>query len=213
VIGCTSTSESIPDGDTLSKVSELEVTDVSGKKVSFGSLFAKRRVIVVFIRHFFCGVCQQYVAQLNSESEKLSKAFEETNTEIVVIGCGDWQPIEKYSEFTGFPSSKIYADPSRKVFHGLGMNIESLARTPAGQKRRSYLTENFMKGALWSTWRTLMNISLLGKQGNMAQLGGEFIMGPGNQCDFAHRMQHTEDHAEISELLEKSGLQNVHIPQ
>lgn len=59
-----------------------------------------------------------------------------------------------------------------------------------------------------------MNASLIGKQGNLAQLGGEFIMGPGeflpslsppltiinvslrnqgNQCAFAHRMRHTED--------------------
>lgn len=47
-----STSKLIPDQITISKVSELEVTDVTGKKVNFGSLFANRRIIAVFIREF-----------------------------------------------------------------------------------------------------------------------------------------------------------------
>lgn len=42
-------------------------------------------------------IIQLYVSQLHSESERLSAALEDTNTEIIVIGCGDWRPIEKYS--------------------------------------------------------------------------------------------------------------------
>jgi len=54
-----------------------------------------------------------------------------------------------------------------------------------------------------------MTPTQLGKQGNIKQLGGDFIFGPGtlyedsrtlgllvmigNTCSFAHRMQHTED--------------------
>ncbi|KAF9061191.1 AhpC/TSA antioxidant enzyme-domain-containing protein [Rhodocollybia butyracea] len=205
-------SANIPDNDTLSKASDLEVLDFEGKKVSFGSLFTERKMILVFIRHFFCGTpirwqnCQQYVSKLNSEYEKLSNALEESNTGMALIGCGDWDLIEKYSEMTGFPSSRIYANPSLGVFHALGMNLQTLARTPAGQKKASYLTEGIVKVTLSSAWETLKNIRLFGKQGNIAQLGGEFIMGPGNQCTFAHRMQHTEDHAEIAQLLEGANL-------
>lgn len=42
-------------------------------------------------------IIQLYVSQLHLESERLSAALEDTNTEIIVIGCGDWQPIEKYA--------------------------------------------------------------------------------------------------------------------
>ncbi|KAJ3879239.1 AhpC/TSA antioxidant enzyme-domain-containing protein [Lentinula edodes] len=201
-------STSIPDTETLSKLSHLEVFDASGNKVRFGSLFENQTVIVVFIRHFFCGNCQLYVSQLSSEYQKLSQVFKEANIDIIAIGCGDWQPIEKYSDITEFPSSKIFADPSLGVFHGLGMDIQTLARTPTGEKRASYLTEGIIKGSLWSIWRGLKNPRLIGKQGNIAQLGGEFILGPGNRCTFAHRMRHTEDHAEISELLEGAGLRS-----
>ncbi|KAJ4471005.1 AhpC/TSA antioxidant enzyme-domain-containing protein [Lentinula lateritia] len=219
-------STSIPDTETLSKLSHLEVFDASGNKVRFGSLFENQTVIVVFIRHFFCGL---YVSQLSSEYSKLSQVFEEANVDIIAIGCGDWQPIEKYSDITGFPFSKIFADPSLGVFHGLGMDIKTLARTPTGEKRASYLTEGIIKGSLWSIWRGLKNPRLIGKQGNIAQLGGEFILGPGNRCTFAHRMRHTEDRewpfamekkfptevysswcidTEISELLEGANLRS-----
>ncbi|KAJ4465454.1 AhpC/TSA antioxidant enzyme-domain-containing protein [Lentinula aciculospora] len=192
---------SLPDNATLSKVSNLEVLDASGSRVRFGSFYEESKVIVVFIREF----TSLYVSQLTSEFEKLPKAFEEGNVDTIVVGCGDWQPIERYSEITGFPSSKIFADPSLGVFHGLGMNVQTLARTPAGEKKASYLTEGALKGSLWSIWRALKTPLLIGKQGNIAQLGGEFVFEPGNRCTFAHRMQHTEDHAEISELLAKAG--------
>lgn len=39
----------------------------------------------------------------------------------------------------------------------------------------------------------LKNPSLIGKQGKLSQLGGDFIFGPGNTCSFASRMRHTED--------------------
>lgn len=41
---------SIPDADTLAKASELNVQDVKGETVSFGSIFKDRKTIVVFIR-------------------------------------------------------------------------------------------------------------------------------------------------------------------
>ncbi|KAJ3739655.1 AhpC/TSA antioxidant enzyme-domain-containing protein [Lentinula detonsa] len=201
-------SASIPDGDTLSKVSDLEVYDTTGRKIRLGSFFATQRVIAVFIRHFFCGL---YVSQLTSEYAKLSKAFEEAHIDIIVIGCGDWQPIENYSDITGFPSRKIFADPSLSVFHGLGMNSQTLARTPTGEKKASYITKGIIEGSLWSIWKALKNPLLIGKQGNIAQLGGEFILGPGNQCIFAHRMRHTEDHAEVLDLLDRAGFRSSSI--
>lgn len=39
----------------------------------------------------------------------------------------------------------------------------------------------------------LQHPTLAGKQGNISQLGGDFILGPGDVCSFAHRMQNTED--------------------
>lgn len=95
--------------------------------------------------------------------------LEQASTKIVVVGCGEWNPIKGYAgtpcsrvlllivvsdhlvETTGFQGA-IFADPSRQVYHALGMNIESLARTPAGEKKRSYLKLGFFTNAIRSTW-------------------------------------------------------------
>ena len=51
-----------PTKEQLEKVADLPVLDVNGKPYTFKSLYADnengpRRVLVVFVRHFFCGVC------------------------------------------------------------------------------------------------------------------------------------------------------------
>jgi len=196
-------SNAIPDASEIAKAADLDILNAKGDEVKFGSIFQEKKVIVVFIRHFFCGTCQQYVKQLALVSKE---SLEAANTEIVIVGCGDYQPISEYAEITGF-TGQIYANPTRKLYHALGMNIENLETTPAGQQKRSYVTMGYLSNALQSIWKgPLKNPSLIGKQGKISQLGGDFILGPGNQCLFASRMQHTEDHVEVVELMKSAGV-------
>ena len=51
-----------PTKEDLEKVADLPVLDKDGKKHTFKGLYADnengpRRVLIIFIRHFFCGVC------------------------------------------------------------------------------------------------------------------------------------------------------------
>ncbi|KNZ80766.1 hypothetical protein J132_04271 [Termitomyces sp. J132] len=191
----------IPDADTLTNAAKLQILDSQGAKVTFGSLFEKQKTIVVFIRHFFCG---SFVEQLASIPHDI---LDKADVKLAVVGCGDWQPIQSYANTTKF-SGPIYADPSRSLYRALGMNIEKLEGTPPVQQRKSYLTTGPLKNAMKSIWKgPLKHPNLLGKQGNISQLGGDFVLGPGLICSFAWRMQHTEDHVEIAELLEKAGLE------
>ena len=59
--------EAIPSEEDLIAVGQLPLLDETGRKVAFGSLYEHQRTIVVFIRHFHCGLCQQ---------EGLSSPFE-----------------------------------------------------------------------------------------------------------------------------------------
>jgi hypothetical protein len=53
-------SSSKPDQKTLQEAGELEVFDESGKAIAFDELYnTEGRQVVVFIRHFFCGVSVQ----------------------------------------------------------------------------------------------------------------------------------------------------------
>lgn len=48
----------LPDASTLAQAGELEVQDKDGKKIKFKSLYAEhgKKHVIVFVRHFFCGV-------------------------------------------------------------------------------------------------------------------------------------------------------------
>jgi len=167
----------LPDANTIAKASALNVLDALGKKISFGSIFEEHQTVVVFIRHFFCGACKAYIETLANvvSQEVLAKS----NTKIVVIGCGGWEAIQSYAVSTGFPGT-FYADPTRELHRALGMTLETLARTPKGEQPKSYLSVSFVKQTLASICSgPLSHPALIGKQGNMSQVGGEFIFGPG----------------------------------
>lgn len=59
--GEVNTNNEIPGQDVLRKIQDLSVLDREGRAVPFRSLYegpnVTRRVLVIFIRHFFCGVC------------------------------------------------------------------------------------------------------------------------------------------------------------
>ncbi|KAF8167139.1 AhpC/TSA antioxidant enzyme-domain-containing protein [Crassisporium funariophilum] len=195
--------KAVPDAKTIVEASELEVFDSKGDKVKFGSIFEEGKTVVVFIRHFFCGACQAYVEQLATVPKA---ALEEAVTRIVIIGCGEWDPIAMYAETTKF-EGPIYADPTRTLYRALGMNIENMAGTPAGEKKPSYLILSSFSNAMQSIWRgPLKNPNLIGKQGNMSQLGGDFVLGPGPTCSFASRMRNSEDHVEVADLMKEAGV-------
>lgn len=51
-----------PTKEQLEKVADIPVLDANKKSYTFKSLYADnengpRRVLVIFVRHFFCGVC------------------------------------------------------------------------------------------------------------------------------------------------------------
>ncbi|KAK0202291.1 AhpC/TSA antioxidant enzyme-domain-containing protein [Desarmillaria ectypa] len=148
---------------------------------------------------------QQYVQELASIPQE---SLDKSNARIIIIGCGHPDAIStiSMSESTKF-LGQIYADPTRKLYHALGMDIGTLAATPAGKERRSYLKAGTFSNAVSSILKgPLKNPSLIGKQGKISQLGGDFVFGPGKECIFASRMQNTEDHIEVSELMKHAGI-------
>ncbi|OSD08504.1 hypothetical protein PYCCODRAFT_1448718 [Trametes coccinea BRFM310] len=189
----------LPSAEAISKAAASKVYDQSGNESSFGNLIQDQKTIIVFIRHFFCG---QYVMQLASVRKD---ALEQANARLVVIGCGDWKLIKNYCETTGYPYA-MYADPSRSLYTTFGL-VESLERTPAGEQKRSYLGKSFLGNVVKSIWDgPLKNPQFIGKQGNISQLGGDFIFGPGETCSYASRMKHTEDHVEVADLMKEAGV-------
>ncbi|KAM9207696.1 peroxiredoxin-like 2C isoform 3-T3 [Dugong dugon] len=152
-------------------VAELPVLDASGKRVAFGALFRERRAVVVFVRHFLCYICKEYVEDL----AKIPKSFlEEANVTLIVIGQSSYHHIEPFCKLTGY-AHEIYVDPEREIYKRLGMKrgeeIASSGESP-------HVKSNLLSGSIRSLWRAVTG-PLFDFQGDPAQQGGTLILGPG----------------------------------
>ena len=82
----------------------LTVIGENGEKISFGTLFGDRKVVVIFICYFWCLCCQHYARSiLNSVTPEI---LEHKGMDLVVIGNGTPGPI------------KVYKSMPRSVFRG-----------------------------------------------------------------------------------------------
>ena len=63
-VGDVTTDDKLPTLETLKKIENLSVLDQDGKAVPFKNLYTgpnvPKRVLIIFIRHFFCGVCSSF---------------------------------------------------------------------------------------------------------------------------------------------------------
>ncbi|XP_051007087.1 peroxiredoxin-like 2C isoform X1 [Acomys russatus] len=182
-------------------VAELPVLDASGRRLAFGALFRERRAVVVFVRHFLCYVCKEYVEDL----AKIPKSFlREADVALIVIGQASYHHIEPFCKLTGY-SHEIYVDPEREIYKRLGMKrgeeISSSGQSP-------HIKSSLLAGSLQSLWRAVTG-PLFDFQGDPAQQGGTLILGPGNNIHFVHRDRNRLDHKPINSVLQLVGVQPV----
>ncbi len=77
----------IPDIKELFEVSQMEVTAEDGTKVKFGDIVGGgggRKTVVVFIRHWYCPLCAEYMESIVREVDL--DALERANVNVIVIG-------------------------------------------------------------------------------------------------------------------------------
>ncbi|KAK3359074.1 AhpC/TSA antioxidant enzyme-domain-containing protein [Lasiosphaeria hispida] len=176
--GAVETNNELPSPETLARIENYIVLDRDGKSHSFKSLYTgkhvARRVLLIFVRHFFCGNCQEYLRALSASITPSSLLRLPISTFIAVIGCGDPGLIDMYTTETGCPFP-VYADPRRKLYDALGM-----IRTLALGSRPAYAKRHIIKTSIESVVQGLkvLKKGLATKAGDARQIGGEFLFEP-----------------------------------
>ncbi|KAK4051180.1 hypothetical protein OIV83_003002 [Microbotryomycetes sp. JL201] len=178
----------------------LDVIDEAGNPVQLGSLVSTnddktQRVIVLFIRHFYCGLCMNFLSFLKSRVSPQDLA--DANVKLIVIGNGDWSMIKGYREMLELPYP-VYADAEKKTYNALGMTKRTL---DAGKfdKPPEYIVRGMFSNVVGS-------IKSAFRIGKLKQIGGEFVFGPRNQVLYAHRMENTRGHAPLAEIMAAAGV-------
>ncbi|KIW67947.1 hypothetical protein PV04_03926 [Phialophora macrospora] len=183
-----------PDSRALKAAFEHDIYSSSGNPLKFGSLFydcdvypAEKKILLIFIRHFFCGNCQEYVRRLSAADSPFHPSLKSTSTtwttnfskpanrtlpSVIIIGPGQPSLISSYKSLTQCPFD-IYADPSTQLYNILGMH-----RTLAmGNKAPGYIEHSLLGGAVKSAWQIVRRFgsgdAMAG--GDWDVNGGEFL--------------------------------------
>ncbi|KAI0179165.1 AhpC/TSA antioxidant enzyme-domain-containing protein [Hypoxylon sp. FL1284] len=173
------TTNDLPTVETLRKIETYTVLDHDGKSHTFKSLYAghnsPRRVLIIFIRHFFCGNCQEYLRTLSASITPDALLQLPVSTFIAVIGCGTPELINSYIQETGCPFP-VYADPTRRLYAELGMvRTLALGSRPAYLQGKS-LAHTVVSGVVQGLKQ--VKSGLVMKMGDQRQVGGEFLFEP-----------------------------------
>jgi len=203
-IDTTSQQDVIPSDDMIRASADLPVYDCQGNKHSFQSLHATpgQRHLIIFVRHFYCGMCQDYLRAVSNTMSPAALAEIRPPTTISVIGCGDASLIDAYRKNSSCHQDiSIYADPSRKLYEIFNL-VSNLA---GGEKRPEYQTTGIVSLVSRSIVQGLHAGSGALKGGNISQVGGEFLFQEG-KVTWCHRMTHTRDHTAVADLQKVLGI-------
>ncbi|KAI9508433.1 hypothetical protein F5148DRAFT_979798 [Russula earlei] len=194
----------------LTQAACVPVVRENGLRIQFGELWRMQRTVVLFIRHFWCPMCQDYLASLMRDVDHAALA--RSGVRLVVIGCGSHGLIRSYRQIFHLPYELfVDASPGQTLYRTLGMG-----RVPSGSQRArsstehpvgSYVRHGAVSGLAMVVAHALrVGMPVWERGGDASQLGGEFVLGPGLTCTYVHRMPNTAGHAPIVDVLAAAGV-------
>lgn len=212
-----------PSDEALEKALACELATESGETISFGDMLRQRnheKVVVIFLRHAWCGLCQQYVEALNRASLNLvtvtGAMFADLGgrgtsrlapLDVVLINSSNPALIGPYRtrHRTPFP---LFSDRRRKLYKALGMTRKTWDMGKEGDKG-SYIVKSQLQNV---TSSISAGVKLPKYPGSQTQLGGEFVFEylpetDSFKCLFVSRMHNTRAHAEIRDVFAAAGIE------
>eukprot|EP00742_Colponemidia_sp_Colp-10_P002917 GILJ01003114.1.p1 GENE.GILJ01003114.1~~GILJ01003114.1.p1 ORF type:complete len:620 (-),score=94.09 GILJ01003114.1:95-1954(-) len=176
------------------------VVAVDGTSRQITDLWADRKALVCFLRHLGCRMCEKQVKLLNAIKPQL----DQLDVALVAITMGTPEEARVFLQQTSF-EGEIYLDndkvqlmdtneqwfsyftfklsAGKHVFQHPQVKVEAEKALQEGNKDRPFLDPS-------KEWA-----------GDPFQLGGIFILGPGNQCDYAFRSQYFGDLPDLGDIL------------
>ncbi|KAG2750151.1 hypothetical protein P692DRAFT_20734199, partial [Suillus brevipes Sb2] len=193
----------LPTKRQLLDAASCVVVAENGIRVPFGDLFRDQKTVVIFIRHFWCPLCQDYMFSIANTVDP--QVLKQSGINLVIISNGSFNMIKSYRQIFRTPYA-VYTDPSSRIYSILGMTMKSV-ESKAEQRRSSYVRHSRAGGIAMVIANALrVGMPVWEKAGDVAQLGGEFVLGPGLTASYAHRMRSRSSHAPIVRVLTAAGV-------
>jgi peroxiredoxin len=160
------------------------VTDWTGSVFELSTLWQSAPLVLVFVRHFGCPFCRDYVAQLRDASGE----FEAAGGTVAIVTMGTVEQTRLFREQQRLAYSCL-ADPNQDLYRAFDV--------PRG---------NWLQvagPAVWGPGLKAVIRSGLGKaQGDLQQLNAEFVIDTDGRIQWAHLPRTSSEQSEMGPLLE-----------
>lgn len=195
---------------------DLRVVRVSDDKwVKLQSIWQERRVALIFLRHLGCLFCKEQVDAIIKSG--LAQRLTESGTVLVAISLGSAPEARKWITETGF-IGELYVDPStdgsvtpeqrdptNKTAEiteqaSFAYNAFSLKRGRAYHAHEKTNARREQVRQRFQSHEPTIDGDIHIFPGDVFQIGGGFVVGPGNCCDFASRSEYVGDLLDLEAL-------------
>ena len=146
----------IPSPLNIEAAMRCRIYTEDGRNVDFASVIQENYgapTIAIFVRHMWCGLCQEFLCSLQRVDER---CYTSVGVEVIVVGCGEPALIRKYKGMLRllFPpllsliartlplaehakfDGRMYSDPSGELQERLGMTLRTL--NPGTEAEKGY---------------------------------------------------------------------------
>ena len=139
---------------------------------------------------------------------------------VIVVGLGQVAPMKAYIETT-HSQYPLYTNPNLELYKLFGF-VARLAASKPGEEKEYEKDLGSTSTRLWNALKSgpMRNIRHANSVGPFAQNGGELILDKGEPRSevelmadgsvlYFHRMQHTADHTELTDIAKHLGVEPV----
>ena len=181
----------------------IYVTNIrSTQKKQLWDLWSQQKVVLCFTRHLGCRFCQQRLKQLDSIKDDLEKC--DPPVKLIAISMGSVEQGKEILRLTNF-RGELFVDTS-----STGNTTENQAKSyqkfSLKRGKDVIFNKNTAQYATIAGDKGYTDRSMGSKEGSWPgdplQIGGVFVLGPGNHCDYSFRSQFAGDHADLAKVME-----------
>lgn len=160
----------------LSDLAEQRVLDPAGREVRLGGEWESRPAVVVWLRHFGCLLCREQAADFRARLPEI----EALGARLVLVGNGEPAQAREF-EAERCPGCRVLTDPGLRSYRTIG----------ARRGWRFVLGPAALRAGVRAFRRGFRQARV---RGIADQLGGVFVLLPGNRVAYSHLSGSAGDH-------------------
>lgn len=176
------------------KAPKLFLKDIYEKKVSIKKITKNHKILLVFLRHAWCPICNLRTHELIKNYD----ALKEKGYEVVVIYPSDPIILKEYAEDYNLPF-KVIADPNLELntLYQLEHSASKIAKTMIKSSQRKQMRSGK------ESYKNKDNSKYKGKkEKGMRLIPADFIIDYNGRIETTHYGNYIGDHIKLKQLIQ-----------